>query len=303
VYGLGANALEAAAVARIYEAKGRPARNPLIVHVRDAAQAAELAEWTPQAAALVARFWPGPLTLVLKKRNVVPDIVTAGGSTVAIRAPAHPVARALIAAAGVPIAAPSANRSSAVSATRAEHVVQMLDGRIDMILDGGATSGGIESTVLSLADTSLRLLRPGLLPRNDLEAVVGPIEVHGAGDRTDAPLPSPGMLERHYAPSGQLELALDDGYARALELVRSRHRVGWLRLAGGETSPRTFALDRLKTYVLPRDPAGYAARLYDVLHELDRWGADRIVVETPPRDAAWAAIHDRLARAAVPEAL
>jgi L-threonylcarbamoyladenylate synthase len=301
VYGLGANALDAAAVARIYVAKGRPARNPLIVHVLDSTQARELAEWDDRAEKLAARFWPGPLTLVLRKKYVVPEIVTAGGDTVALRAPAHAVARGLIAAAGMPIAAPSANRSSAVSATRAEHVLRMLDGRIDMILDGGATAGGIESTVVSLVGERPKLLRPGLLPAAEIEAAIGALASVGDSASSDAPLPSPGMLSRHYAPAGQLELTPDDGYARALALVRSGHRVGWLRLAGVEGESRAFGLDRLKAFVLPRDPAGYGARLYDVLHELDAWSADRIVVESPPREAAWGAIHDRLERAATCE--
>jgi len=300
VYGLGANALNATAVAGIFAAKGRPARNPLIVHVLDAAQARELAEWTPLAEQLAVRFWPGPLTLVLKKKPIVPDVVTAGGDTVALRSPAHAVARALIASANSPIAAPSANRSNAVTATRAEHVLRMLDGRVDMVLDGGPTAGGIESTVLSLVESPPRLLRHGLLTAPEIESVIGTIAYAGESTRSDAPLPSPGMLARHYAPSGQLELASDDGYARALELVRSGHRVGWLRLAGKESTPQPFSVERLKMFVLPRDAVGYGAQLYDVLHELDAWSADRIVVETPPREAAWAAIHDRLTRAAAP---
>ncbi len=298
VYGLGADALNAAAVARIYEAKGRPERNPLIVHVPDAAAARELATWTQLADALAARFWPGPLTLVLPKRDIVPDVVTAGGSTVALRAPAHPVAQALLRAAGTPLAAPSANRSSGISATRAEHVLRALDGRIEIILDGGPTQGGIESTVLSLVDAQPRLLRPGLLNVEQIEAIIGPIARNKENDESSQSLPSPGMLTRHYAPKAALELALDDGYARALELVRSRHRVGWLRFAPADGVSKPFAIDRLRVYVMPRDPEGYAALLYDTLHALDAWGADHIVVDRPPMDDAWLAIRDRLTRAA-----
>jgi L-threonylcarbamoyladenylate synthase len=298
VYGLGADALNAVAVARIYEAKGRPERNPLIVHVPNAEAARELADWTPIAETLAARFWPGPLTLVLSKREKVPAIVTASGSTIALRSPAHPVAQALLVAAGTPIAAPSANRSSAISATRAEHVLRALDGRIEMILDGGPTQGGIESTVLSLVDVQPRLLRPGLLGIEELESIVGPIIRTKDADDTSSALPSPGMLTRHYAPQATLELALDDGYARALELVRSRHRVGWLRFAPADGVGKPFAIDRLRVYVMPRDPDGYAAILYDTLHALDAWGADQIVVESPPMDDAWLAIRDRLMRAA-----
>ncbi|MDZ4781883.1 MAG: L-threonylcarbamoyladenylate synthase [Planctomycetia bacterium] len=298
VYGLGADALNAAAVTRIYEAKGRPERNPLIVHVPDAAAAQELAEWTPLADALATRFWPGPLTLVLPKRDLVPDVVTAGGSTVALRAPAHPVAQALLRAAGTPIAAPSANRSSGISATRAEHVLCALDGRIELILDGGPTPGGIESTVLSLVETQPRLLRPGLLSAEDIEVIVGPLARANTSGESTAALPSPGMLSRHYAPKATLELAPDDGYARTMELVRSRHRVGWLRFAPTEGTSKPFAIDRLRAFVMPRDAAGYAALLYDTLHALDAWGADHIVVEPPPNDDAWLAIRDRLTRAA-----
>jgi L-threonylcarbamoyladenylate synthase len=299
VYGLGANALDAAAVAKIFAAKGRPSNNPLIVHVTDAEQAKQLAVWNDKAETFAAKFWPGPLTLVLEKQASIPEIVTGGGDTVALRAPAHPVARALLSAAGLPVAAPSANRSSSVSATRAEHVLRTLDGRIDLVLDGGVTAGGIESTVLSLVGEHPRLLRPGLLNVAELESVIGSIERGAPAQQATAALPSPGMLDRHYAPSGDLELALDDGHERALELVRSGHRVGWLRIASETATNKPFAIERLKVFVLPRDAAGYAARLYDILHELDAWAADRIVVESPPRDVAWSAIHDRLTRASV----
>lgn len=299
VYGLGANALDAAAVARIYAAKGRPGFNPLIVHVLNAAAARELAAWSPQAEALAATFWPGPLTFVLPKRDVVPSIVTAGGATVALRAPAHPVAQALLAAARVPLSAPSANRSTEVSPTRAEHVLRSLGGRIELILDGGATSGGIESTVLSLVESPPRLLRPGPISIEQLEAIVGPITRPTSATSEGETLPSPGMMPRHYAPQAMLEIASDDGYARALELVRSRHRVGWLRFAATSGAHQPFAIERLRVYVMPRDPAGYGAMLYDTLHQLDAWGADHIVVERPPSDDAWLAIRDRLSRAAM----
>ncbi len=298
VYGLGANALDSAAVEKIYLAKGRPSRNPLIVHVLDADQARQLCDWSATADSLAAQFWPGPLTLVLPRRGPIPDIVTGGGPTVALRSPAHPVARALIAAAGAPLAAPSANPSTAVSATRAEHVRSALDGKIDMILDGGQTAGGIESTVVSLVGDRPRLLRPGLVTKEQLEAVIGHVVVGADQDAGEGVLPSPGLLARHYAPHGQLGLAPDDGHERALELVRAGHRVGWLRLARDEASARPFAVERMKVFVLPADAAGYAARLYDVLHELNAWGADRIIVERPPLGEAWLAIHDRLTRAA-----
>src|SRR4051794_29437194 len=206
VYGLGANALDAEAVRRIFEAKGRPANNPIIIHVADVEQARQLvAGWPSEAERLAARFWPGPLTLVLPRRDVVPDLVTAGGSTVAIRVPAHPVALALIRAAGMPIAAPSANRSTQLSPTRAEHVLHTMRGRIDLVLDPGPTSGGLESTVLDLTTSPPRLLRPGLVTRSEVEAIIGPIVLSSTAPLGAVSLPSPGMLPRHYAPRTPLE--------------------------------------------------------------------------------------------------
>src|SRR5579872_2410044 len=176
VYGLGAKALSAEAVARIFAAKGRPAYNPVIVHVSDAGAAQELvADWPDIADRLAAAFWPGPLTLVLPKSLLVPDEVTAGSQTVAVRVPSHAVALALLRAAGAPVAAPSANRSMLLSPTTAEHVLEGLDGRIDAVLDAGPAPGGIESTVIGLADSPPRLLRPGLISPAQIEAVIGRI--------------------------------------------------------------------------------------------------------------------------------
>src|SRR4051794_21935732 len=198
VYGLGANALDAAAVARVFQAKGRPPTNPLIVHLDGVDQIAQVAAgWPKVAVRLAERFWPGPLTLVLPKRPEVPDVVTAGGPTVAVRVPAHPVAQALLRAAGVPVAAPSANRSTELSPTTAAHVLRGLDGRIELILDGGPTPGGIESTVVDVTASPLRLLRPGLVTPAELEAVVGPVargEPGASATGGGRPLPSPGML-------------------------------------------------------------------------------------------------------------
>src|SRR5262249_19767115 len=211
VYGLGANALDEAAVRRVFEAKGRPANNPLIVHVTHAEQAVGLTgDWPEAAAKLAARFWPGPLTLVLPRSPRVPDVVTAGGPTVAVRMPAHPVAFGLIRAAGVPLAAPSANRSGELSPTRAEHVLVSLGGRIPLILDGGPTTGGIESTVVDVTGTPVRLLRPGLVSVADLERIVGPLAVPSPLDTSETALPSPGMLSRHYAPRTPVTL-VDEG--------------------------------------------------------------------------------------------
>jgi L-threonylcarbamoyladenylate synthase len=293
VYGLGANALDRTAVARIFAAKGRPAHNPLIVHVAEGQEVHRVAaDWPAEAEALARQFWPGPLTLVLPGRDEVPDLVTAGGPTVAVRCPSHPVARALLRVVGLPLAAPSANRSNQLSPTRAEHVLRDLDGRIDLILDGGPTPGGIESTVLDLTTRPARLLRPGLLSPGDLEQVVGPIARSSSpGDGSEA-MRSPGMLPRHYAPRTPLECVAGDARARVEALRAEGLRVAWITHVAEEVGG-----DRSEVVVLPSDPAGYAARLYDVLHELDRAGLDRIMVSEPPEGEDWLGIRDRLWRA------
>jgi L-threonylcarbamoyladenylate synthase len=292
VYGLGANALDAAAVARIFAAKGRPANNPLIVHAAGPAEAAAVAaSWPECAARLAERFWPGPLTVVLPRNPSLPDVVTGGGPTVAVRVPAHPVAQALLRTAGIPIAAPSANRSSRLSPTRAEHVLQDLGGRVEMILDGGPCKGGIESTVLDLTTTPPRLLRPGLVSLAELAAVLGEVRI-GNEAAAAAALPSPGMLPRHYAPRTPLECVERGGRPRVEELVREGRRVGWVTRDANALAPPGALLR-----VLPSDPAAYAATLYALLHELDAAGLERIVVELPPDLPEWLAVRDRLRRA------
>ncbi len=240
VYGLGALALDAAAVRRIFAAKGRPANNPLIVHIADPKDASQVAaEWPDAAERLARRFWPGPLTLVVPRTAGVPDATTAGGPTVAVRVPAHPVALALLRAVGAPVAAPSANRSAELSPTLAEHVLRGLTGRIDLVLDGGPTAGGIESTVLDMTTAPPRLLRPGLIGPAELEAVIGPVGRTGATQAGSA-LPSPGMLPRHYSPRTPLECSRGGAF-RVRELLRSGVRVGWLtRSPPPEPAPRPW---------------------------------------------------------------
>jgi L-threonylcarbamoyladenylate synthase len=295
VYGLGANALDAVAVARIFAAKGRPATNPVIVHVAEPADVVQVAdEWPAAAQGLAERFWPGPLTLVLARRVTVPAIVTAGGPTVAVRLPAHPVARALIRAAGVPVAAPSANRSMRLSATRAEHVLREMGGCIDLVLDGGPTPGGLESTVLDVTTTPPRLLRPGLVAPSEIEAVVGPVARTVAAVRSEqAPLPSPGMMERHYAPRAPLECAAAGGRERVEALANAGLRVGWLTWATDARPVET----RITMIRMPETPAEYSAQLYAALHDLDAAGVERIVVDLPPDEEPWLAVRDRLRRA------
>jgi L-threonylcarbamoyladenylate synthase len=282
VYGLGANALDAAAVGRIFEAKGRPATSPLIVHVDSAEMARRVvSEWPAAAELLGRRFWPGPLTLVLPKHPDIPARVTAGLDTVGVRVPAHPVALALIQAAGVPIAAPSANRFTELSPTTAEHVGRSLGDRVAMILDGGPSQIGIESTVLSLEGGNALLLRPGMVSQTEIESVIGPLHgLHSAGAGAHA---SPGMHPKHYSPHTRLLLV--EPFAE-------------LPSGGGACLWRTQPFECRLAVRMPQDPDAYAAMLYSTLHDLDLQGFDWIAVERPPSGGRWAAVHDRLRRAA-----
>lgn len=313
VYGLGAHALDPVAVRRIFAAKGRPAYNPLIVHVPDVAAARTLVTaWPKTADQLAARFWPGPLTLVLPKRPEIPDEVTAGRDTVAIRVPAHPVAQALLAAAGLPIAAPSANRFTEVSPVTAAQVERALGDRVDLILDGGRTSVGIESTVVDCTTNPPTLLRPGTITRAALETVVGPLADPAPLTDADAPRPAPGMIARHYAPRATVQLVtvaeLGHGPAdhRAArpdsEHPIKGHTTG---LTTGDVAAitcsdagREAANGRHVHFHLGDDPLAYAAGLYDALHTIDDAGCATILVERVPEDRDWDGVRDRLTRAA-----
>ncbi len=294
VYGLGANALQPSAVAKIFAAKGRPSRNPLIVHVLTTSLARDLVTaWPDTAARLAEAFWPGPLTLVLPRTRAIPDIVTGGSNTVGLRVPAHPVARKIIALADLPIAAPSANRSNAISPTRAEHVLADLKGRIPLIVDGGPTNN-VESTVIDLSAGLPRLLRPGPISTDVLKEVLGAEPTMAEGSvpiPEDAPLPSPGQLRVHYAPSTpSVMLPADEADALVAKLSASGKVVARLTSRSTEPcSPMTVAL-------LPHWQ-DWQERLYDALHMLDELGADIIVVDEPPRNPQWAAVYDRLKRA------
>ena len=289
VYGLGANALDAAAVRGIYDAKGRPGFNPLIVHVADAAQARELvSSWPEKATILAERFWPGPMTLVLPKRDVIPDAVTAGLGAVGIRVPAHPVALALLKAAKVPIAAPSANRFTELSPTSAEHVMKTLSDKVDVVLDGGPTAVGIESTVLDLSGETPRLLRPGMVSQAELEAAIGAISGAPAV-APGAPRLSPGMTERHYAPRARV--VLTDGDAWREHLSAHAGQLSGALILGDPVWEVAHPMR------MPADPVAYAARLYAALHALDDLGCQVVLVEMPPADVEWAGVRDRLVRA------
>jgi L-threonylcarbamoyladenylate synthase len=298
VYGLGANALDAAAVQRIFTAKGRPGYNPLIVHVATSEEAQRyVTAWPESAARLAAAFWPGPLTLVLPKQPQIPGNVTAGLESVAIRVPAHPVALALLRAAALPIAAPSANPFTELSPTTAAHVVKGLGDRVDLILDGGPTAIGIESTVLDLSGSRPLLLRPGLISREELAVVLNREVALARAPATataTAPRPSPGMLERHYAPRAELRLF---GRENRLEIVAEvRQATGAGRLVGALLlTPLEAPLQH--ALVMPQDAAGYARLLYAALHSLDDLACDLILVERPPVTAAWQGVRDRLERA------
>lgn len=284
VYGLGADATSAEAVARLYAAKGRPRFNPLISHLADPDAVHELAETDERAELLAETLWPGALTLVLPRRpgGAVCDLACAGLDSIAIRMPAHPVARALIAAAGRPIVAPSANRSGSVSATAVSHVMDDLGGLIRFIVAGGRPEAGIESTIIDLTGQHARLLRPGGIPRADIERLIGPLN---GGDDTPVAPRSPGRLASHYAPRARMRLnaaAPDEGEAY---------------LAFG---PELRSSDSICNLSEKGDLVQAAANLYAMLRALDETGAEAIAVAPIPAEGLGEAINDRLARAAAP---
>ena len=302
VYGLAADALDADAVDRIFAAKGRPATNPLIVHVADTTMARSLAASWPQAAEqITASLWPGPVTVIVPRGPRIPDTVTAGGPTVALRCPEHPLTRLLIATLGRPLAAPSGNRSMQLSPTTAGHVLEGLGNRIDLILDGGPCGRGIESTVVDCTTDPPRILRPGPIGREELEAVLGRpvLDATGAssGEET-GPARSPGTLARHYAPKTPLEMSTTAA-ERVAALVQSGKGVAWLTAQTDDPQVRSLASSRDVLVVpMPADPAAFAACLYATLHAVDRRSLDAIVVDTPPGTESWRAVTDRLRRAA-----
>lgn len=275
VYGLGANALDAAAVGKIYKLKGRPATSPLIVHVAGIEQARALvAEWPEGAERLAREYWPGPLTLVVPKKAEIPDAVTAGLNTVGLRVPRHPVALELLRAAQVPIAAPSANRFTQLSPTTAQHVLEAFGEETPFVLDGGPCEVGLESTVIAVTKDGLEVLRPGMAFVTEAGAGTAPDELAHR---------SPGQHKKHYSPRTRILLV-----ARGRLPQEGRGAYLWIE----------HAADAERTIRMPAEPGGYATQLYRQLHELDHEGFDWIAVEFPPDKKAWAAIRDRLTRAA-----
>lgn len=295
VYGLAANAFNAKAVAHIFEVKGRPALNPIIVHVASLEMARQcVATWPELAEKMAAAFWPGPLTLVLPKTALIPGIVTAEGPTVGIRWPSHPVMQAVIQACGFPLAAPSANTSNRISPTTAQHVWEDLGNKIPLILDGGPCQIGIESTVLDLSQSPPRLLRPGMLHAESITAVIGQIRLDS--DPGGEKLRSPGMLKKHYAPKAKLVVThCHDGLEleKIIEGFRLTHSNIHVLTLNGLTPNTPVA----RIGVMPREPLAFARCLYSELHRCDTHGADLILMQAPPETPPWRAIHDRLKRA------
>lgn len=306
VYGLAANALDAAACERIFEAKGRPAYDPLIVHVGSRRAADAIAEFNPAAETLAAQFWPGPLTLVLPKRSCIPDVVTSGRPTVAVRVPAHPMMRGLLERCGVPLAAPSANPFGYISPTTAAHVQAGLGDRIGHILDGGPCTVGVESTIVDMRNPADPVvLRPGGVSLEELAAALGrPVRLHRPAT-TAAAVESPGaaqaelapgMLERHYSPSTPLRLRTQPFSADELrEPAPAVARVCFARPVLGAAPDVRFLSAEGET-------AEAARGLFSLLRELDRGGFDRIEIEPAPHDGLGVAINDRLRRAAAKSA-
>ena len=298
VYGLAAIATDAEAVDRIFAAKGRPATNPLIVHVADVEAAASLVrDWPSMATAATKNHWPGPLTVILPASAAVPANVRAGGPTVALRCPQHPVTAGLLRLLGQPLAAPSGNRSGLISPTTAAHVAASLGDAVDLILDGGTCDCGIESTVIDLTTEPPQVLRPGPIDRGTLASSLG-CDVLGPSSSNPVAR-SPGLLLRHYAPQAELELTTT-AIPRVEQRLLEGQRVGWITRGGQPADLFQDAVDRgqLHQQPLPDDPAGYARGLYAALHHLDDLNVDAIVAEQPPAREDWQAVHDRLTRAA-----
>ena len=306
VYGLGANALDANAVAAIFRAKARPLQDPVIVHLASADELDRVAAPAESARELAARFWPGPLTLELPKTKAVPPNVTAGLPSVAVRVPAHTVAQALIRAAGTPIAAPSANLFGRTSPTRAAHVLADLRGRIDAVLDGGPTTVGVESTIVDLSSDRPRLLRPGGVPAEAVEAVLGePLEPPPAPSPSDVPQVAPGLLATHYAPRTPLSLVAGEPGAARTRLVEEIERA---KTRGLRVGVRAVDDDRelLPAGIVVRcvgswsDPSASAAHIFEALRALDEERLDLLVARelAEPTIGLGRALADRLRRAA-----
>jgi L-threonylcarbamoyladenylate synthase len=305
VYGLGARGLHPDEVARIFDAKRRPTGHPLILHVDGEAMAASLASsWSSRASALCRAFWPGPLTLVVPRASHVPPEVTGGLDAVGLRCPNHPVALALIAAVGEPLAAPSANAHMHISPTAAGHVVRSLGDRVDLVLDAGPTAHGIESTVIDLAHGTPRVLRPGALSLAALRSVVPDLVYEAVTVTGDEARLSPGLAAKHYAPRARVVLVAgpDDLASEVSRATSAGLRVGvlaWsLEARARLRAPTAAPAPNLVLRILPEDAEAYAHELFAALHAVDEAGCDTVVIERVPAGQAWWAVADRLRRAA-----
>lgn len=296
VYGLAANALDDRAVAKIFQIKGRPAHNPVIVHVAsDEMARACVKQWPGTAERLASAFWPGPLTLVLPRAAKIPNAVTACGETVGVRWPAHPLVQAVIRECGFPLAAPSANLSNRISPTNAGHVRDQLGGKIPLIVDGGQSQVGIESTVVDLTVSPPRILRPGMIHAEAMGAV-GMAIADGQSPIETGALKSPGLLKKHYAPKARL-LVLKWHDEAELKQLLGRHSASANCFIVAHTKiPASFGATNVS--VVPHDAEAFARALYAELHRCDASGAELIIVEAPPDSPEWSGIADRLRRAA-----
>ncbi len=309
VYGLAANAFDASAVEKIFRAKGRPAHNPIIVHVASLAMAQRCVSGWPDVAEKLARaFWPGPLTLVLLRSSQIPDAVTAGGATVGIRWPSHPFVQAVIRACDFPLAAPSANPSNEISPTNARHVQKSLGNRVSLVVDGGQSQVGIESTVIDLTVNPPRLLRPGMIQAESLLAVTGELAQSWIG--SESVLRSPGLLKKHYSPKAKLlllswrneadlELQITNLIAEKSKFTTQNLKLSEVHIIAHTQIPLTEKFGRIA--VIPHDVEAFARAIYAELHQCDDSGAEWIVVEDFPNTGPWRAVRDRLQRAAAAE--
>jgi len=296
VYGLAANALDEKAVSRIFEIKARPSHNPIIVHVASLEMAHRCVfRWPLIAEKLARAFWPGPLTLVLPRSKQIPDLVTAGGPTVGVRWPSHPFIQAVIRECGFPLAAPSANLSNQLSPTNAAHVQKSLGDKISLIIDGGQSQVGIESTVMDLTATPPRLLRPGMIHEQALLAVTGNL-ILGFGDSEEI-LKSPGQLQKHYSPRAKLVVcSWQNDKDLNFQLSTFNFQLSTLHVIAHTHIPSGHDFARVS--IIPHDSEAFARALYAELHQCDEAGADVIIVEAVPETDEWRAIADRLRRAA-----
>ncbi|MGH7951970.1 MAG: L-threonylcarbamoyladenylate synthase [Limisphaerales bacterium] len=295
VYGLAANALDEKAVAKVFQIKERPANNPLIVHAVGIEMVGSCVEkFSPAAEKLAKSFWPGPLTLVLPRDEKIPKIVTAGGETVGVRWPSHPFIQAVIRECDFPLAAPSANLSNQISPTNAEHVRKQLGGKISLIVDGGQSQVGIESTVLDLSVNPPKILRPGMIHAESLAAVIGNIQ-HPTSNIQHPLLRSPGLLKKHYSPKARL-LVLNWRNDADLRSQLSTHQLSTCFVIAHTKIPSDKSF--MNVSVIPHDAEAFARAIYAELHRCDEAGAELIVVEAPPESPEWSGITDRLRRAA-----